>query len=189
MLWQQGGLEETELTGRSRGSIFPSCIVAHQFIITKGGWLFLYKILDPYKMAISHARFNDNEGFFEIFRQRTRTSAYKHQFYFPKDVIRNKFSSQEQDIKKEKWRVYSRVLEFINYFEKDYSPLKDAKTSADRVNKLMITFLVIMDAMNEKKTLLINTYLDKEREVMKKLSFTPTIGSDNWLSKRSLAIT
>lgn len=41
MLWQLGGLEEIELIGRSRGSIFPSCTVAHQFIITKGGWLFL----------------------------------------------------------------------------------------------------------------------------------------------------
>lgn len=29
MLWQIGGLEEAQLTGQFRGSIFPSCTVAH----------------------------------------------------------------------------------------------------------------------------------------------------------------
>ena len=100
MLWKIGGLEEAELTGRSRRSIFPSCIVYHQFIITKGGWLFLYKVLEPYKIANSHARFNDSERFFEIFRQRTKTSAHNHQLYFLEDVIRNEFSLKNKSLKK-----------------------------------------------------------------------------------------
>lgn len=68
MLWKIGGLEQTELTNMSRGFIFPSCIMAHQIIITKVGWLFLYKVLDPYKMVVSHARFIDIKGFFEVFK-------------------------------------------------------------------------------------------------------------------------
>lgn len=68
MLCQIGRLEEEQLTGQSRGSIFLSCIVSHQFIVTKGGWLFLYKFLDPYKMIVSHDYFNDSEGFFDIFK-------------------------------------------------------------------------------------------------------------------------
>ena len=39
-LWQLGGLEEIYLVKRQRGSIFPTCTSAHQFVITKGGWLF-----------------------------------------------------------------------------------------------------------------------------------------------------
>lgn len=68
------------------------------------------------------------------------------------------------------------MLEFINRFEKYYSPFKDAKTSTDKVNKLMITFAEIMDTMNEKKSLLITAHPDREREVMEKLTFTPIVG-------------
>ena len=64
ILWQLGGLEESYLLKRSLGSIFPTCTVSHQFVITKGGWLFLYKFLDQYKMAISHSHFCDTEGFY-----------------------------------------------------------------------------------------------------------------------------
>ena len=58
---------------------------------------------------------------------------------------------QEKETKKEKWRVFSRVLEFINYFDKDYKPLGNAKIEVDKINKLMITFPKIMETMNEKK--------------------------------------
>ena len=46
VLWQLGGLEEMFLLKRQLGSSFPTCTVAHQFVITKGGWLFLHKILE-----------------------------------------------------------------------------------------------------------------------------------------------
>jgi hypothetical protein len=68
MLWQIGGLEEAQLVRRNKGSIFPTYIVVHHFIITKGGWLFLYKFLDQYKMPLSHPHFFDTEGFFDVFR-------------------------------------------------------------------------------------------------------------------------
>lgn len=48
---------------------------------------------------------------------------------------------------------------------------------AEKVNKLMTFFVEIMNTLNEKKSLLIKTYLDRVREVMKQLSFTPDVGS------------
>ena len=60
VLWQLGEVEETLLLKRQKGSIFPTCTVAHHFVITKGGWLSLHKVLHPYKMAVSHPRFCDS---------------------------------------------------------------------------------------------------------------------------------
>ena len=62
---------------------------------------------------------------------------------------------QEQETKKEKWRVFSRVLEFINCFDRDYNPLGNATTEEDKINKLMIAFLEIIEAMNEKNYFLL----------------------------------
>ena len=36
-MWQLGGLEESYLVKRKRGSIFPTCTSAHKFLITNGG--------------------------------------------------------------------------------------------------------------------------------------------------------
>ena len=84
---------------------------------------------------------------------------------------------QEQETKKEKWRVYSKVLSFINCFDKDYSPLSNATTTADRMNKLMSTFPEIMKVMNEKKQYFIDSFPYKSRNIMKTLGFTPNIGA------------
>ena len=43
------------------------------------------------------------------------------------------------------------------------------------MNKLMSTFLEIMEVMNEKKQHFIDSFLDKSRTVMKTLGFTPNI--------------
>ena len=110
-------------------------------------------------MVVSHAHFCDTEGFFDVFRQRAKIGSKDHQTYFTKDIIRNEFSLQEQEIKKEKWRVYSKVLKFINYFDNKYKPLDDAKIEADKLNKLMTTFPKIMEVMNENKLFFINYFL------------------------------
>ena len=178
VLWQMGGVEEMFLMKRQLGSLFPTCTVAHQFVITKGGWLFLSKILERYKMAVSHPRFCDSEGFFnQTLRHRIKLGEVKHDSYYPEDIIRNEFSLQEQETKKEKWRVYSRVLEFIHYFDKNYGPLDNASTEADKIKKLMNNFPEIMKAMNEKKQLLIDSHPNKAREVMRRLAFTPKVGT------------
>ena len=77
-------MEEALLLKRQKGSIFPTCIVAHHFVITKEGWLSLHKILNPYKMATSHPRFCDSEGFYHLaLRQRIKLDKIEHEFYFP----------------------------------------------------------------------------------------------------------
>lgn len=68
-------------------------------------------------------------------------------------------------------------MEFIHCFDNNYKPLDDAKIEVDRLNKLMTTFPKIMDVVNEKKLFFINSFLEKAKEVMRRLSFTPTIGS------------
>ena len=67
------------------------------------------------------------------------------------------------------WNLYIVLI-------KDYSPLDNAITKEDKINKLMNTFPKIMEIMNEKKQLFINTYPDKAREVMRRLAFTSNVG-------------
>ena len=178
VLWQMGGVEEMFLMKRQLGSFFPTCTVAHQFVITKGGWLFLSKFLERYRMAVSHPRFCDSEGFFnQTLRHRIKLGEVKHDSYYPEDIIRNEFSLQEQETKKEKWRVYSRILEFIHCFDQKYNPLDNANTEADKIKKLMNNFPEIMEVMNEKKQFFINSYPDKAREIMRRLAFTPKVGT------------
>ena len=75
-------------------------------------------------MVVSHSHFCDTEGFFnQMFKLRIKLGNINHEFYYLKDIIRNEFLFQEQEIKKEKWRIYSRVIEFIHHFDKDYNPL------------------------------------------------------------------
>lgn len=88
---------------------------------------------------------------------------------------------QEQETKKEKWRVFSRVLKFIHCFDGDYNPLDNANTEVDRINKLMITFPEIMETMNDKKYFFINAYPDKAKEVMRILTFTPNVGVGHFI--------
>ena len=102
-------------------------------------------------MVVSHPHFCDTKGFYDlVFRFRAKLGSIKHEPYYLEDIIRNEFSLQEQETKKEKWRVFSRVLEFIHCFDKDYKPFDNAKIEANRINKLIITFPKTMEVMNEK---------------------------------------
>ena len=103
-------------------------------------------------MTVSHSHFFDAEGFFNLaLRHRIKFCPVEHEFYFPKDIIRNEYSLEEQETKKEKWRVYSKLVDFIHCFDADYSPLSNVVSIADKINKLMNTFPKIMKEMNEKK--------------------------------------
>ena len=62
-----------------------------------------------------------------MFKDRTKAKSYTHFIYFPKDTIRNEFSLQEKEVKKEMQKVYSIILEFINALDKKYDPLVDSK--------------------------------------------------------------
>ena len=74
---------------KERGKNFLDFIVAHQYIVTKGGWRYFDKILSKYKMAQSHPRFIDLEGFYEMFRIRAKDKKFSHVFYYPEDIVRN----------------------------------------------------------------------------------------------------
>ena len=122
-------------------------------------------------MAISHPCFCDIEGFYnQTLRHRIKLGSIKHDSYYLEDIIRNEFSLQEQETKKEKWRVYSQVLEFIHCFDWKYSPLDNASTEANKINKLMNNFPTIMEAMNEKKQFFIDSFPDKAKEIMRRLA-------------------
>ena len=52
-------------------------------------------------------------------------------------------------------------MDFIFTFDKQYDPLGDCKLLGDRVNKLMTHFAIIMETLNEKKTILIRSNPDR----------------------------
>ena len=68
-------------------------------------------------------------------------------------------------MKKEKWRVFNKTMDFIFVFDRQYDPLGDSKLLGDRVNKLMTHFAAIMEVLIEKKSILIKNNLDKAKEV------------------------
>ena len=72
--------------------------------------------------------------------------------------IRNIFSLQEHEVRKEKWIVLSKTLEFINAFDSGYDPLKDKKYWGAKMHVLMNNFATIMHAMNEKKVACITAH-------------------------------
>ena len=77
---------------------------------------------------------------------------------------------QEKEIRKEKRKVYNKVLDFINAFEPNYDPLANRKYWGMKVDILMDNFAGIMQTMNKKKNILTQAYLDKAIEVERMLS-------------------
>lgn len=89
-------MQETELTGRAKGTIFPTVTIAHQFIITKGGWNYFEDFLKPYHLSTAISRCVDLEDFFNgMLRKRVVCRGRSHQFQFPEDLIRNEFDLDE----------------------------------------------------------------------------------------------
>ena len=82
-LWKIGGLEEKELVGRLRDTIFPNFTIIHNFIITKEGWKHLANFLGRCQMAQSNQHFIDPEGFYDMFKDRTKAKSYEHFIYIP----------------------------------------------------------------------------------------------------------
>ena len=122
-MWQLGMIEDRELLGRGKGTLFPDVTSAHNFVFKKLGYRQLETFLNNYKMVQSSARFIDPEGFYKIFRQRTKAKKYTHSFYYPNDIVKNELSLLEQEVKKEKRRVFSKTMDFISSFDKQYDPL------------------------------------------------------------------
>lgn len=81
ILRQIGSVQEAELTGRGKGTIFPTVTIAHQFVITKGGWNYFEDFLKPYHLSTVVSRCADPEDFFNgMFRKRAICRSRPHQF-------------------------------------------------------------------------------------------------------------
>ena len=111
-------VEDKELYNRGKGAMFLNFTSAHYFVLTKYGYRKIQFFLNKYKMAQSFARFIDVEGFYEMFRQRTKAKKYAHIFYYPEDIVRNELSLLNQEVKKVKWRVFSKTMDFVSFFDK-----------------------------------------------------------------------
>ena len=142
LLWQIGTIDDRKLI--RKGTFFPIVTVAHDFVFVRKWWKHLKLFLDRYDMAESQARFIDPEGFYDLLRERIKVACMEQHVYFPEDIIRNVFTLQEQELRKEKWIVFSTTLEFINAFDPKYDPLKDKKYWGAKMQALMNNFSAII---------------------------------------------
>ena len=72
-------------------------------------------------------------------------------------------------MKKHKWVVFSKVLEFISSFEHNYNSFIDKKYWGEKMNMLMNNFSMIMQTLNEKKGILVKEYPNKSTEVERRI--------------------
>lgn len=88
VLRQIGSVQEVELSNRGKGTIFPTVTVAHQFVITKGGWKCFEELFQPYHLSTAMSRFSDLEDFFNsMFEKREVCKGRPHQFRFLEGLI------------------------------------------------------------------------------------------------------
>ena len=62
--------------------------------------------------------------------ERSKAKVQIQTIYFLGDIIRNKFSLEEQEVRKEKCVVNSKFMDFINSFELKYDLLVDKNIGA-----------------------------------------------------------
>ena len=62
--------------------------------------------------------------------------------------------------------------------------MDNANIEASKISKLMNNFPKIMEAMNEKKQFFIDSNVDKAKEVMRRLAFTPKVGTAQIIVQR-----
>ena len=158
------------MIGKGKSTFFLVVTLAHDFFFVRKGWRHLSLFLNRYHMAESHTRYIDPEGFFDILRERTKAKSTTQKVYLPKDIIRNIFSLQEQEVMKDKWIVFNKFLEFINAFDSNYDSLKDKKYWGAKMYVLMNNFSAIMQTMNEKKATYVKTYPDRVADVQRRIN-------------------
>lgn len=126
--------------------------MAHHFVITKGGWKYFEELFKPYMLSTAVSRCADPEDFFNgVFRKRAVCKSRPHQFQFLEDLIRNEFSLDEQELRKEKWVAYKRGLDFIHQFDSSYDPLSSFTHFEEKVKFLILYFEDLMQTLKEKR--------------------------------------
>lgn len=93
VMWQIWCIQDKDLKGRGKGTIFPNYTIIPYFVILKGGYEHFDKFFAPYHLGVSIARHSDLEGLYNTFKTRIKGSLLPHEHNFPKDIIRNEFDS------------------------------------------------------------------------------------------------
>ena len=89
-------------------------------------------------------------------------------------------------MRKEKWIVFSKTLEFINGFDLHYDPLKEKKYWGAKMQALMNNFSEIIHAMNEKKDAYAKAHLDKATKIQRRINNRNMVSSGQYtLRKRA----
>lgn len=100
---QLGVSQETHLPDKTKkGPFFPKWTTFVDYVMVKGAWRELFLLLTPYKLETVRPRNHDPEGFITKLKVDKGLGTFVHNFYYPKDVIRNISSFPEQDERKAK---------------------------------------------------------------------------------------
>lgn len=157
-------MQEVELSNRGKGIVFPTVKIAHQFVILKGGWKCFEEFFQQYHLSIVVSRFSNLEDFFNgIFRKRAICKGRPHQFQFPKDLIKNEFDLDEQELRKEKWVAYKKALNFVHQFDNSYYPLSSFHPFEEKAKFPTLCFEAIMKTIKKKREAMIKNNLEKAR--------------------------
>ena len=109
------------------------------------------KLFEDYHLRCGPKRQHDPEGFFSLFRQSIKGGKFVHEFNFPKDLIRNEFDLNRQDLNKEKWIAYDKLLDIVHKMDLKYDPLLEFSPYHKKIDFLMKNFKEIMDTLRTKK--------------------------------------
>ena len=80
--------------------------------------------------------------------------------------------------------MFSKTMDFVSSFDRQYDPLGDCKLLGDRVNKLMTHFATIMEVLNEKKTILIRDNPNRAREILDRISSKLVINPSQYIFQK-----
>lgn len=187
VLRQIGSVQEAELTSKGKGTIFPTVTIAHQFIITKGGWNCFEDFLKPYHLSTPISKCANPKDFFNgMLRKRVVCRGRPHQFQFLEDLIRNEFDLDEQELRKEKWVAYKKALDFVHQFDANYDPLSSFFPFEEKIKFLIVFFEDVMQTLREKREAMIKSNPEKARMVLSRSASTRAIPpGDYTLHKKS----
>lgn len=156
--------------------------MAHQFVITKGGWKCFGDFLQPYHLSTAVSRCVDPEDFFNgMFRKRVVCKAKPHQFQFPEDLIRNEFDLDEQELRKEKWIAYKKALDLVHQLDISYDPLSSFYPFAEKMKFLILSFEEVMQTLKEKREVVIKNNPEKETLILNRFASARPIPPGNYM--------
>lgn len=175
------------MTNKGKRVIFPTVTLAHQFVITKGGWTHFDDFFQPYRLSTAVGRFVDLEDFFNsMFKKRARCVGKAHQFHFLEDLIRNEFNLDEQEIRKEKWIAFKKDLDFIHHFDSNYDPLVSFHPFEEKIKFLVVYFEDLMQNLKEKKDVVMKSNPEKDKLVLSKPACAKVIPSSEYIMHKRL---